>query len=180
MECACSWGLLVSLFPFWIDFIVICLVAEKQDEEKRKKKWQLIFSMFWFSYWNDQLNYMLYNYFTQLIWVYHFLWVNKKCENLMFSTFSFQFWANKETIMWIFLFGLVVLVCNKLWLCFCLKQLEQCGLRTPQCTIQGSLDKPEDRMALKVRFMSIFSDGLWSWYNWIIWMMYLKECCIIC
>ncbi|KAL6335804.1 hypothetical protein AAG906_039567 [Vitis piasezkii] len=28
-------------------------------------------------------------------------------------------------------------------------QLEQCGLRTPQCTIQGSLDKPEDRMALK-------------------------------
>lgn len=28
-------------------------------------------------------------------------------------------------------------------------QLEQCGLRTPQCTIQGSLDKPEDRMVLK-------------------------------
>lgn len=105
--------------------------------------------------------------------------MNKRCENLMFSTFSFLFWANKETIMWIFLFCLVVLVCNKLWLCFCLKQLEQCGLRTPQCTIQGSLDKPEDRMALKVRFMSIFSDSLWSWYNWIIWMMYLKECCII-
>uniref|UniRef100_A0A2N9IJG4 DUF2470 domain-containing protein n=1 Tax=Fagus sylvatica TaxID=28930 RepID=A0A2N9IJG4_FAGSY len=29
-------------------------------------------------------------------------------------------------------------------------QLEQCGLRTPQCTIQGSLDKPEDRMVLKL------------------------------
>ncbi|XP_062177701.1 glutamyl-tRNA reductase-binding protein, chloroplastic isoform X8 [Alnus glutinosa] len=28
-------------------------------------------------------------------------------------------------------------------------QLEQCGLRTTQCTIQGSLDKPEDRMVLK-------------------------------
>ncbi|KAL6972576.1 hypothetical protein U1Q18_026749 [Sarracenia purpurea var. burkii] len=28
-------------------------------------------------------------------------------------------------------------------------QLEQCGLRTPQCTIQGSLDKPEDRILLK-------------------------------
>ncbi|XP_062177704.1 glutamyl-tRNA reductase-binding protein, chloroplastic isoform X10 [Alnus glutinosa] len=29
-------------------------------------------------------------------------------------------------------------------------QLEQCGLRTTQCTIQGSLDKPEDRMVLKL------------------------------
>ncbi|KAH7564910.1 hypothetical protein JRO89_XS09G0064300 [Xanthoceras sorbifolium] len=28
--------------------------------------------------------------------------------------------------------------------------LEQCGLRTPQCTIQGSLHKPQDRMFLKV------------------------------
>uniref|UniRef100_A0A5B7BKS4 DUF2470 domain-containing protein n=1 Tax=Davidia involucrata TaxID=16924 RepID=A0A5B7BKS4_DAVIN len=28
-------------------------------------------------------------------------------------------------------------------------QLEQCGLRTPQCTIQGNLDKPEDRMVVK-------------------------------
>ncbi|XP_052184063.1 glutamyl-tRNA reductase-binding protein, chloroplastic [Diospyros lotus] len=28
-------------------------------------------------------------------------------------------------------------------------QLEQCGLRTPQCTIQGSLDKPEDGVLLK-------------------------------
>ncbi|KAA8541550.1 hypothetical protein F0562_022702 [Nyssa sinensis] len=28
-------------------------------------------------------------------------------------------------------------------------QLEQCGLRTPQCTIQGKLDKPEDRMVVK-------------------------------
>lgn len=28
-------------------------------------------------------------------------------------------------------------------------QLEQCGMRTPQCTIQGSLDKPEDKMVLK-------------------------------
>ncbi|KAK3035568.1 hypothetical protein RJ639_034773 [Escallonia herrerae] len=28
-------------------------------------------------------------------------------------------------------------------------QLEQCGLRTPQCTIEGSLDKPEDRVFLK-------------------------------
>lgn len=28
-------------------------------------------------------------------------------------------------------------------------QLEQTGLRTPQCTIQGSLDKPEDRTLLK-------------------------------
>lgn len=28
-------------------------------------------------------------------------------------------------------------------------QLEQCGLRTPQCTIQGSLDKPQDGMILK-------------------------------
>ncbi|XP_031264929.1 glutamyl-tRNA reductase-binding protein, chloroplastic-like [Pistacia vera] len=28
-------------------------------------------------------------------------------------------------------------------------QLEQCGLRTPQCTIQGSLDKPEDLNILK-------------------------------
>ncbi|XP_059641799.1 glutamyl-tRNA reductase-binding protein, chloroplastic isoform X1 [Cornus florida] len=27
-------------------------------------------------------------------------------------------------------------------------QLEQCGLRTPQCTIQGNLDKPGDRMVL--------------------------------
>ncbi|KAJ9168636.1 hypothetical protein P3X46_020136 [Hevea brasiliensis] len=28
-------------------------------------------------------------------------------------------------------------------------QLEQCGMRTPQCTIQGSLQKPEDRKVLK-------------------------------
>ncbi|KAK6911112.1 protein of unknown function DUF2470 [Dillenia turbinata] len=28
-------------------------------------------------------------------------------------------------------------------------QLKQCGLRTPQCTIQGIIEKPEDRMALK-------------------------------
>lgn len=28
-------------------------------------------------------------------------------------------------------------------------QLEECGLRTPQCTIQGTLDKPQDRMTLK-------------------------------
>ncbi|XP_051114370.1 glutamyl-tRNA reductase-binding protein, chloroplastic [Andrographis paniculata] len=28
-------------------------------------------------------------------------------------------------------------------------QLEQCGARTPQCTIQGNLEKPRDRMALK-------------------------------
>ncbi|KAL9228450.1 hypothetical protein vseg_004033 [Gypsophila vaccaria] len=28
-------------------------------------------------------------------------------------------------------------------------QLEQCGVRTPQCTIQGSLDRPEDKMLLK-------------------------------
>ncbi|KAG6597273.1 Glutamyl-tRNA reductase-binding protein, chloroplastic, partial [Cucurbita argyrosperma subsp. sororia] len=28
-------------------------------------------------------------------------------------------------------------------------QLEQCGLRTPQCTIQGSLDKPDNKMNLK-------------------------------
>ncbi|KAK2653164.1 hypothetical protein Ddye_013020 [Dipteronia dyeriana] len=28
-------------------------------------------------------------------------------------------------------------------------QLEQCGFRTPQCTIQGSLDKPQDSMILK-------------------------------
>lgn len=28
-------------------------------------------------------------------------------------------------------------------------QLQQCGLRTPQCTVQGSLDKPQDRMVLK-------------------------------
>ncbi|PSR96235.1 Glutamyl-tRNA reductase-binding protein [Actinidia chinensis var. chinensis] len=32
-------------------------------------------------------------------------------------------------------------------------QLEQCGLRTLKCTIQGSLDKPEDEMLLK--------DGIW-------------------
>lgn len=29
-------------------------------------------------------------------------------------------------------------------------QLEQCGMRTPQCTIQGSITKPEDRMSLMV------------------------------
>ncbi|WCJ28536.1 Glutamyl-tRNA reductase-binding protein chloroplastic [Euphorbia peplus] len=28
-------------------------------------------------------------------------------------------------------------------------QLEQCGMRTPQCTIQGSLHKPQDQKALK-------------------------------
>ncbi|KAI3463167.1 hypothetical protein Pfo_019830 [Paulownia fortunei] len=28
-------------------------------------------------------------------------------------------------------------------------QLEQCGVRTPQCTIQGNLGKPTDRMALR-------------------------------
>ncbi|PIN15252.1 hypothetical protein CDL12_12104 [Handroanthus impetiginosus] len=28
-------------------------------------------------------------------------------------------------------------------------QLEQCGVRTPQCTIQGNLDKPGDSMALR-------------------------------
>ncbi|KAK4413688.1 Glutamyl-tRNA reductase-binding protein, chloroplastic [Sesamum alatum] len=28
-------------------------------------------------------------------------------------------------------------------------QLEQCGVRTPQCTIQGNVDKPGDRMALR-------------------------------
>ncbi|KDP34448.1 hypothetical protein JCGZ_11919 [Jatropha curcas] len=30
-------------------------------------------------------------------------------------------------------------------------QLEQCGMRTPQCTIQGSLHKPEDKKVLKWR-----------------------------
>eukprot|EP00258_Populus_trichocarpa_P017683 XP_006379401.2 glutamyl-tRNA reductase-binding protein, chloroplastic [Populus trichocarpa] len=30
-------------------------------------------------------------------------------------------------------------------------QLEQSGMRTPQCTIQGSLDKPEDTKVLKVK-----------------------------
>ncbi|XP_057474891.1 glutamyl-tRNA reductase-binding protein, chloroplastic [Actinidia eriantha] len=34
-------------------------------------------------------------------------------------------------------------------------QLQQSGLRSPQCTIQGSLDKPEDRMLLK-KFHSTF------------------------
>ncbi|XP_022147074.1 glutamyl-tRNA reductase-binding protein, chloroplastic isoform X2 [Momordica charantia] len=29
-------------------------------------------------------------------------------------------------------------------------QLEQCGLRTPQCTIQGSLGKPDNKMILKL------------------------------
>ncbi|XP_077238242.1 proton gradient regulation 7 [Tasmannia lanceolata] len=28
-------------------------------------------------------------------------------------------------------------------------QLEQCGSRTPQCTLQGSLNKPDDRLVLK-------------------------------
>ncbi|KAK9282486.1 hypothetical protein L1049_005404 [Liquidambar formosana] len=36
-------------------------------------------------------------------------------------------------------------------------QLEQCGSRTPQCTIQGSLDKPEDRLLLK-RLHSIWKN----------------------
>lgn len=30
-------------------------------------------------------------------------------------------------------------------------QLEQCGVRTPQCTILGNLDKPGDMMALRVK-----------------------------
>ncbi|KAK9726805.1 hypothetical protein RND81_05G238300 [Saponaria officinalis] len=34
-------------------------------------------------------------------------------------------------------------------------QLEQCGVRTPQCTIQGSLDRPEDKMLLK-KFHSVW------------------------
>lgn len=34
-------------------------------------------------------------------------------------------------------------------------QLEQCGLRTPQCSILGNLDKPDDKMASK-RFQSIW------------------------
>ncbi|KAL1829328.1 hypothetical protein ACET3Z_007740 [Daucus carota] len=34
-------------------------------------------------------------------------------------------------------------------------QLEQCGLRTPQCTIQGCLDKPQDASDLK-KFQSIW------------------------
>ncbi|CAH2050585.1 unnamed protein product [Thlaspi arvense] len=29
-------------------------------------------------------------------------------------------------------------------------QLEQCGLRTPQCTVQGSLEKPEDKILRKL------------------------------
>lgn len=33
-------------------------------------------------------------------------------------------------------------------------QLEQCGFRTPQCTILGSIDKPEDRTMLKVNYFS--------------------------
>uniref|UniRef100_M1AIT9 Uncharacterized protein n=1 Tax=Solanum tuberosum TaxID=4113 RepID=M1AIT9_SOLTU len=32
-----------------------------------------------------------------------------------------------------------------------LVQLQQYGLRTPQCTIQGTLQKPQDTTALKVR-----------------------------
>lgn len=39
---------------------------------------------------------------------------------------------------------------------FGLDQLEQCGMRTPQCTIQGSLDKPEDRKVLKVNSCLLF------------------------
>lgn len=47
-------------------------------------------------------------------------------------------------------------------------QLEQCGLRTPQCTIQGCLDKPQDASDLKVLFYTLsfclcISCKLWWW-----------------
>lgn len=35
------------------------------------------------------------------------------------------------------------------------EQLEQCGLRTPQCTIQGSIGKPDNQMVLKVQISQI-------------------------
>ncbi|KAE8722892.1 Proton gradient regulation 7 isoform 2 [Hibiscus syriacus] len=35
-------------------------------------------------------------------------------------------------------------------------QLEQCGLRTPQCTLQGSLNKPADATILRQRFGSVW------------------------
>lgn len=38
---------------------------------------------------------------------------------------------------------------------FSFEQLEQCGLRTPQCTIQGSIGKPDNKMALKVQISQI-------------------------
>jgi len=39
--------------------------------------------------------------------------------------------------------------------CVCLwNQLEQCGLRTPQCTIQGSIGRPGDDTVLKVSFFN--------------------------
>ncbi|XP_062177695.1 glutamyl-tRNA reductase-binding protein, chloroplastic isoform X2 [Alnus glutinosa] len=43
-------------------------------------------------------------------------------------------------------------------------QLEQCGLRTTQCTIQGSLDKPEDRMVLKC--IGCFLNRFWMY--WVV------------
>lgn len=45
-----------------------------------------------------------------------------------------------------------------------LNQLQQCGLRTPQCTVQGSLDKPQDRMVLKVKSFSMNSSLLNLFY----------------
>ncbi|XP_062177699.1 glutamyl-tRNA reductase-binding protein, chloroplastic isoform X6 [Alnus glutinosa] len=44
------------------------------------------------------------------------------------------------------------------------QQLEQCGLRTTQCTIQGSLDKPEDRMVLKC--IGCFLNRFWMY--WVV------------
>ena len=38
----------------------------------------------------------------------------------------------------------------------CGNQLEQCGLRTPQCTIQGSIARPGDDNAVKVLPLCMF------------------------
>lgn len=68
------------------------------------------------------------------------------------TVFNVCFQPNKKELHW----NLYCKWCNTAHVCqFSLEQLEQCGLRTPQCTIQGSLGKPDNKMILKVQISAV-------------------------
>lgn len=88
------------------------------------------------------------------------LCLSDSCKGLSIDKKSSLHVQVSNVFIFIFNFGFYLFIYLFLECCFdeCVwywfsDQLEQCGLRTPQCTIQGSLDKPQDRMILKVLFL---------------------------
>jgi hypothetical protein len=59
---------------------------------------------------------------------------------------NFDFFLGEIEQLWNWVFYLMHCMC----LCFCVCQFLQSGLRTPQCTLQGTLTKPQDPVLIKV------------------------------